>query len=164
MSLPGWSMDLHIRPTINTSSQQLSKSLTWSNRLSSIKPLRGGKGGACHYIVNIRLTTQLFLEQKSVTFESIESFQNQNFECLASLNAIFKTRGTMNFSRLAALNLLISQGFGHRASSSRRGDMHTETQGSRWRRGWQGSEQRGKGDLHFHLQHSAVVLNISGSR
>lgn len=38
MSLPGWSMERHISPTINTSIQQLSKSRTWSSRLSSTKP------------------------------------------------------------------------------------------------------------------------------
>lgn len=30
ISFPGWSIDLHIKPTIKTSIQQLSKSLTWS--------------------------------------------------------------------------------------------------------------------------------------
>lgn len=38
MSLPGWSMERHINPTISTSIQQLSKSRTWSYRLSSTKP------------------------------------------------------------------------------------------------------------------------------
>lgn len=38
MSLPGWSMERHISPTISTSIQQLSKSRTWSYRLSSMKP------------------------------------------------------------------------------------------------------------------------------
>lgn len=38
MSLPGWSIERHISPTINTSIQQLSKSRTWSSRLSSTKP------------------------------------------------------------------------------------------------------------------------------
>lgn len=38
MSLPGWSMERHISPTISTSIQQFSKSRTWSYRLSSTKP------------------------------------------------------------------------------------------------------------------------------
>ena len=38
MSLPGWSMERHISPTMSTSNQQLSKSRTWSYRLSSTKP------------------------------------------------------------------------------------------------------------------------------
>lgn len=38
MSFPGWSTDLHIRPSIRISSQQHFSRWIWSVRLSSIKP------------------------------------------------------------------------------------------------------------------------------
>lgn len=50
MSLPGWSTDLHIRPSIRISSQQHLSRLIWSARLSSTNPesrrTDGGSGTA----------------------------------------------------------------------------------------------------------------------
>lgn len=43
MRFPGWSTDLHIRPSMSTSSQQHSSRCTWWDKFSSTKPIQRNK-------------------------------------------------------------------------------------------------------------------------
>lgn len=97
MSFPGWSMDLHIRPTINTSNQQLSKSLTWSYRLSSMKPLKeGGKERRRHtYIMNNQIYTP-FLSLEQYKLLKIQSYLLDSLEIRKSMTSILRSLSTVD--------------------------------------------------------------------